>query len=102
MRRLLLSFTLLVFTGCAQFGKDNPTALLIANARIITGTGAVLESGSLLVYEGKILLVSEDADEVLRQYLALPAVQENKGKEIDGGGMTMMPGLIDTHRHVPT
>lgn len=60
--------------------------LVITNARIIVGTGAVIEQGSIVVSDGRIVSVSEDSPEV-------------QSLQIDARGMTVMPGLIDTHRH---
>ena len=62
--------------------------LVISNARILDGTGGVIEQGSIVVSDGRIVSVSAgdpEAEGVL---------------EIDAQGMTVMPGLIDTHVHV--
>ncbi len=64
--------------------------LVISNARILDGTGGVIEQGSIVVSDGRIVSVSAgdpEAQGVL---------------EIDAQGMTVMPGLIDTHRHLLT
>jgi len=68
--------------GSAEFG------LIIANARVIDGTGNVIEQGSVVVQDGKIVSVGETAS-------PLPGALE-----IDAGGMTVMPGFIDSHRHI--
>lgn len=61
--------------------------LIVANARIITGTGETIERGSIVVADGRIVSVGEG-----------DAAREGATR-IDAQGMTVMPGLIDTHRH---
>lgn len=68
--------------GSAEVGLN------ITNARIIDGTGAVIDRGTVVVQDGKIVSVGETAS-------ALPGALE-----IDAGGLTLMPGFIDAHRHV--
>jgi imidazolonepropionase-like amidohydrolase len=64
--------------------------LTITNARILDGTGRVIERGAVVVRDGKIASVSATA----------PAA--GTGRTIDAGGKTVMPGLIDAHRHIVT
>jgi imidazolonepropionase-like amidohydrolase len=64
--------------------------LTITNARIIDGTGRVIDRGSIVVRGGKIAAVAAGAP-------AAPA-----GRRLDAGGKTVMPGLIDAHRHLVT
>ena len=64
--------------------------LTITNARILDGTGRVIERGAVVVRDGKIVSVSATA----------PAA--GGGRTIDAGGKTVMPGLIDAHRHIVT
>jgi imidazolonepropionase-like amidohydrolase len=63
-------------------------SLVITNARILDGTGRVIERGAVVVRDGKIASVSASA----------PA--GSGGRTIDAGGKTVMPGLIDAHRHL--
>lgn len=60
--------------------------LTITNARIVDGTGRVIERGSIVITAGRITSVTANA--------AAPGTSA-----IDAQGMTVMPGLIDTHRH---
>jgi imidazolonepropionase-like amidohydrolase len=62
--------------------------LLITNARIHDGTGRTVERGSLLARDGRIVSVSEGA------------IEAPELMRIDAGGMTIVPGLIDTHTHL--
>ena len=75
---------LLMATGA---GAQN---LTITNARILDGTGRVIDRGAVVVQNGKIASVSA----------AAPAA--GGGRVIDAGGKTVMPGLIDAHRHIVT
>ncbi len=68
----------------------NAQDLTITNARIIDGTGRVIDRGSIVIRGGKIASVAEGA-------AAAPA-----GRRLDAGGKTAMPGLIDAHRHLVT
>jgi imidazolonepropionase-like amidohydrolase len=67
----------------------NAQNLTITNARILDGTGRVIERGAVVVRDGKIVSVSATA----------PA---GGGTTINAGGKTVMPGLIDAHRHIVT
>ena len=62
--------------------------LVIANARILTGTGAVIEQGSIVVRDGRIVSVASGG----------AAAQGTQ--VIDARGMTALPGFIDAHRHI--
>jgi len=64
--------------------------IAITNARIIVGNGTVINSGTLIVRDGKIASVSAGA-------------ANTQGLQvIDAKGMTAMPGYIDGHRHINT
>jgi len=67
-----------------------PTAppTLIRNATILTGTGARIEGGDVLIVGGRI--------EAVGQSLALPA----GATVIDANGRWVTPGLIDVHSHM--
>jgi len=62
--------------------------LVISNARIIVGTGSVIESGTLVVRGGRIASVGAATAATAR------------ARQIDARGMTVMPGFIDGHRHI--
>jgi imidazolonepropionase-like amidohydrolase len=64
--------------------------LTITNARILDGTGRVIERGAVVVRDGKIVSVSA----------AAPAT--TTGRTINANGKTVMPGLVDGHRHIVT
>ncbi len=63
--------------------------LAITNARIIVGSGQVIDSGTIVVRDGKIATVTGGP------------VQLPKGLQvIDAKGMSAMPGFIDGHKHL--
>ncbi len=64
--------------------------LTITNARILDGTGKVIERGAVVVRDGKIVSVSA----------AAPGA--TTGRTINANGKTVMPGFIDAHRHLVT
>ena len=78
---LLLALALASSAAAAQ-------DLLITNARIIDGTGRVIENGSVLVDDERIVSVT-GGDAAVDAALV-----------IDAGGMTVVPGMIDTHVHI--
>jgi imidazolonepropionase-like amidohydrolase len=71
----------LACTGAAQ-------ELVITNARILDGTGGVIERGTIVVRDGRIVSVAAGDSTVAG------------AERIDAVGMTVMPGLIDAHRHL--
>jgi imidazolonepropionase-like amidohydrolase len=81
-----------ILAGCAAvaFTLAAPAQnLVITNARIIDGTGAIIEHGSLVAKDGRIVSVSG----------AEPAAG-TQARKIDAHGMTVMAGFIDAHRHI--
>jgi imidazolonepropionase-like amidohydrolase len=83
LMKRLLAFLCLMCWAPAAAAQD----VVITNARILDGTGGVVERGSVVVRGGKIVSVASGA----------PAAQG--GRVIDVKGMTVMPGYIDSHRH---
>ena len=104
-------FTLLLFS-CSQEGTeqntptvDSPAApvmvdlttadipdngFVINNAKILDGMGGVIERGSIIVQNDRIVAVNSGDSDV-------PGALS-----IDAEGKTLMPGFIDAHRHVIT
>lgn len=84
MKAVPLLAALACFAFCSRgFAQD----LVITNARIIDGTGQVIERGSVAVTDGRISMVSPGS------------VDSGGASVIDARGMTVLPGLIDVHRH---
>jgi imidazolonepropionase-like amidohydrolase/ABC-type multidrug transport system permease subunit len=66
-------------------------AVLIRNVRVFVGDGKVIESGGVLIRNGKIERVYEGA---------IPDAKDVKADEVEGSGKTLIPGLIDVHVHL--
>ena len=63
-------------------------SLLIRDARIFIGDGRVIETGGVLVKNGKIEKIFEGVS---------PDAKELKAEAIEAAGKTLLPGLIDTY-----
>jgi imidazolonepropionase-like amidohydrolase/ABC-type multidrug transport system permease subunit len=70
---------------------DRMETSLIRNARIVTGTGQVIENGAILVRDGKIAEVYDGN---------IPDPKAVNARAIEGAGKTVLPGLIDVHVHM--
>jgi imidazolonepropionase-like amidohydrolase len=66
------------------------TRTLFTRVRIFDGTGAALFPGEVLVEGNRIAAVARGAERLSREGAML----------IDGGGATLMPGLIEPHAHL--
>ena len=64
--------------------------IAITNVRVIVGNGPVIESGTIIVRDGRIASVA--AGKAATQGL----------KIIDAKGLTALPGFIDAHKHINT
>jgi imidazolonepropionase-like amidohydrolase len=78
----------LAFVGPLWAGPLAAQDLVIANARIIVGTGQVIEQGTIVVKGGRIASVAAGRT-------AAPGL-----KVVDAKGLTAMAGFIDGHRHI--
>ena len=67
-------------------------ALLIENGQIIDGAGAAPFMAAVLVEDGVIAAIGPEAD--------ARAAQQRRVGRLDAKGMSVMPGLIDTHCHL--
>ncbi len=86
MSRLIAVITAVCSLLCV--GELRAQNVVIANARILTGTGAVIEQGSIVVRDGRIVSV------------AAGSAAAQGAQVIDARGMTALPGFIDAHRHI--
>jgi imidazolonepropionase-like amidohydrolase len=79
MRRLAACF----FLTCLMAIADEPSAMAIRNARIVTVSGPVIAKGTVVVRKGLIESVGEN--------VTVPA----DAWIVEGDGLTVYPGLID-------
>ena len=82
--------TALAFVILGALAPLSAQDLTITNARIIGSNATVIERGSIVVRDGKIVSV------------AAGAPSSTSGKVVDAKGMSAMPGFIDAHRHINT
>jgi imidazolonepropionase-like amidohydrolase len=87
MKRAFLILVLgLLASPAARAQKSNVT--LIRNATVLTITHGTIESGSVLIRDGKIAAVGKD-------------IKAPEGANIiDATGQYVMPGIIDCHSHI--
>ena len=85
-----------ILGGCAALALSLAAAsgaaaqnLVISNARIIDGTGKVIEHGAVVAKDGRIVSVTSGE-----------APRGAAGTRIDAHGMTVMAAFIDAHRHL--
>jgi imidazolonepropionase-like amidohydrolase len=88
MKRLLATPVLALFAQLIGFSSVSAQDLVITNAHIVVGNGQVIERGSVVVRNGRIVSVASGA------------AGAQGTQTIDAGGMTVMPGFIDGHRHI--
>src|SRR5687767_10504806 len=84
MPRRIAIAALLLFAATPAIAQN----LVVSNARVVDGTGRVIERGHVIVRDGRITSVAAGAP------AAVPGA-----RTIDAAGRTVMPGLIDAHRH---
>jgi imidazolonepropionase-like amidohydrolase len=85
MKRVIVLTSWLAVLGAIPAAAQN---LVISNARILDGTGQVIQRGAVVVRDGKIASVAAGNP------AAVPGA-----RVINARGMTVMPGFIDAHRH---
>ena len=73
----------LLLLGCGLLLAQPPSGIAIRNARIVTGSGPILQKGTVVLRNGLIDAVGEN--------VTIPA----DAWIINGEGMTVYPGLID-------
>lgn len=80
--------SIIAFSTFPAFAQDAPPQTLITNVHVFDGVSEQrLENANVLIEGNLVKSVSTD-----------PVVAEG-AKQIDGGGRTLIPGLIDAHWH---
>ncbi len=86
---IVLAFTLLILAPFYALGQDEAASqILFNNVRIFDGKSETLTSGNVLV-EGNLI-----------KQISSGPIRAAGATVIDGGGRTLMPGLIDAHVHL--
>jgi imidazolonepropionase-like amidohydrolase len=75
----------------AVFAPHAP-GLLLDNCRLLDGVSPFVVRAAVLLADGKVEFAGERGD--------LPAVLAPQARQLDLGGLTVMPGLIDCHAHL--
>jgi imidazolonepropionase-like amidohydrolase len=84
----------MAIVGTAMLFAARPSSaqdVAITNARVIVGNGQVINSGTIVVRGGKIVLG-----------VGRRAASTQGLRAIDAKGMSAVPGYIDAHKHVNT
>ncbi len=97
-RKFISGALFLLLTQAAAWAAPYPSTysalpsdpVLIVNATILTGTGARIENGQLLLSGGKIEQVGD----------ATAKIDADDATVIDAKGRWVTPGLIDVHSHL--
>ncbi len=96
--RFFLTLVVLISYACAAFGQSGARAsvvdIVILGGTVVTvdKDRRVIENGAVAIKGGKIVAVGTRA-EIARQYRAK--------QTINAAGKAVIPGLINTHTHVP-
>src|SRR4029434_8687074 len=85
MKNLLAQIVLAFVAAAGPAAAQN---LVITNARILDGTGKVIERGAVVVRDGNVAASATGNPSPV-----------SESRVVDARGMTVMPGFIDAHRH---
>ena len=92
IRKLVVLLLALLATSITQAGSRflDHESILISSIRVIDGLGNdPVETQGILIIDGKISTIGESGALGVRDDVF----------DINGAGMTAMPGLVDTHSH---
>lgn len=86
---LLAPISLLIFCHLATAQDKTPKQVLFTNVNVWDGTSNGLKNGQSVLVEGNLI-------KQVQANISIPA----RATVIDGGGRTLMPGLMDAHVHL--
>ena len=86
-RTALVASILVAGLACTE-EVETPADLVITNAQIFSGDGSMIDRGSIVIRDGRLEAVGSNEP--------TPSALEI----IDADGRTVLPGLIDVHRHL--
>ena len=92
--RFSLALVALTILSCGSLAAEDrvpPQQYLFTNVMVFDGVSDELSKADVLLTDNKI-------DQVSKEPLAV--IQSTNMTVIDGGGRTLMPGLIDSHVHL--
>jgi imidazolonepropionase-like amidohydrolase len=90
--RALFVLPVLLLAGACAPSNEGASATLYEGARVITGDGAVIEDGALVVADGQITQVGGRGE-----------VDVPRGAtRVDLSGKTVMPAMVNAHIHMAT
>lgn len=87
LRRLAFAVGLMAVAGLPQLAVAQTGTDVVRASRVLDGRGAVLNDRDIVVRDGAIVAI-------------VPAGQGRGDRVHDLSGLTVLPGLIDTHVHV--
>ncbi len=91
---ILFFVSILIFLPFAIFAQKKSVDLIVQNGTIVTmdASRRVIENGAVAVQKGEIVAVGT-AQEIAQQFAS--------NQVVDARGKLVIPGLINTHAHVP-
>ena len=84
----MFTVLILVFATALHAQEEDPSRVLITNVNIFNGVDDKLATGQSVLIEGNLIKQVG------------PGLSADGAQVIDGGGRTLMPGMIDGHAHV--
>ena len=92
----VVSFSVLLLGACSgsmpQPAPDASDAVVVNGARVIVGDGTVIESGTIVIEDDRLVAVGDG------ETIEIPA----GATQVDLSGRTVMPAIVDTHVHLST
>ena len=88
MKNTCILLAILTLMGAPSAQAEEPSQVLFENVRVFDGTSDRLSSPTSVLVENNLI-----------KAIGSSAGAGSQAVRIDGGGRTLMPGLIDNHTH---